>query len=159
MPVELTSKCCWFQFLPTREEKSGQESVGLVLVGLFGFFVVVWGSFGFGCLFSRRTEKPQTLLSSLIHTLTHTPFLTPIYTHTHTEPGKQHNCCRSSCEAEQQPLEQDAGRAAVHPPLSPHIPHLGIRCSCPASISNYDAGCTVINFLWDIHYIGHMNVL
>lgn len=85
MPVELTSKCCWFQFLPTREEKSGQESVGLVLVGLFGFFVVVWGSFGFGCLFSRRTEKPQTPLSSLIHTLTHTPFLTHIYTHTHTQ--------------------------------------------------------------------------
>lgn len=106
---------------------------------------------------NRKTSNPPLLT----HTHTHThPFPhSYIHTHTHTEPGKQHNCCRSSCEAEQQPLEQDAGRAAVHPPLSPHIPHLGIRCSCPASISNYDAGCTVINFLWDIHYIGHMNVL
>lgn len=63
---------------------------------------------------------------------------------------------------------QALSRAASHPPLSaPHCPlhtkHIpcawGISFSCPSPISNYDAGCTVINFLWDTRYIEHMNVL
>lgn len=160
MPMELMSNCCWFQFLPAREEKSGQESVGLVLVGLFGFFVCRCLGFVWFWLFVfKKKRKTSNPLSPHSYTLTHTPVLTHIYTHTLTEPGKQHNYCRSRREAEQQAPEQDAGRAAVRPPLSSHIPRLGIHHSCPASISNYDAGCTVINFLWDIHYIEHMNVL
>lgn len=43
---------------------------------------------------------------------------------------------------------------------TPNTSHAwGISFSCPSLISNYDAGCTVINFLWDTHYIEHMNVL
>lgn len=92
---------------------------------------------------------------------------TSSHTHEHCQEGQYKFQLSSSAAS------VGAGHSAelpARPPLScspPPSPHWmrpascawGIHWSCLGLISNYDAGCTVINFLWDTHYIEHMNVL